>query len=434
MFVNESLISDYIESLGVALQLESSPITNEIAPAIGQELLMNESSCTTQDVMLSFKTQIYHQFAIHDGAIYFVNNQNDLQPASALEYSSELFITSKKLEQDGCVRKALVSDETLVIPNKHVSSFDCNEYIIIIPMLLRTGIKAVFIGKSHGVIEAFTKDVLQLLKSITETTAITLDTIRTSEEIEALSTHVKVLNEQMAHSSKLASIGELTASVAHEINNPLQIMSAHIQLLEHGLGNNERRLEILKEQCSRIANITRKLLDFSRSVPFENLAEPVNLYEVIDSVLQFVTVQLEHDSIKLKTYFDTTLVKVNGVRSQLEQVLLNILLNARDAMFGGGTLTVGLLSSESHATIVVTDNGNGMQPEVVAKIFEPRFTTKPKGKGSGYGLYISRTIIEQHEGSISVVSEVGKGTTFKISLPLLPPQGTTHRLSRLHRK
>ena len=227
------------------------------------------------------------------------------------------------------------------------------------------------------------------------------------------------LNKQMLQSSKLASIGELAGSVAHEVNNPLQILLAHLQLLESGVGSSERRIEIIKQQVYRISDITRRLLDFARNAPSETQLERVEVNFVINEVLFFINSQLNRDGIQIYTECEEPSPAISATKTQIEQVLLNLMLNARDAMPDGGTITITSSTEKNRAFITIADTGIGIPEDQIASIFEPFYSTKPQGKGTGLGLSIVKTITAQFRGEIMVSSQDGKGTTFKLAFPLL---------------
>ena len=139
MLLSDNNLSGYMESLGVTLQLDKG-LHQELAhPAYGDGTMNNESTCTSSEVISSFKSQIYHQFALHDGAIFFLNSHNEILPATVVEYNTSFFLTVKQLEEQGIIKSSVEKDSVLMIPRETISSFVCNEQVLILPMLLRTG-------------------------------------------------------------------------------------------------------------------------------------------------------------------------------------------------------------------------------------------------------------------------------------------------------
>ncbi len=241
----------------------------------------------------------------------------------------------------------------------------------------------------------------------------------------------RVAQERQArHVEKLAALGSLAAGIAHEINNPIGIILSRIELMLMDIGDQGASgqpaadLETLHRQATRLGRIAQGLLSFGRQHQRERL--PVDLTEVVEDTLLLTGKQLGRDGIHIVTDLDPGLPPVWGDATALEQVLMNLLLNARDAMPTGGTLRIetGLVSDQPGAVrLLVADTGAGMAPEVLAKIAEPFFTTK--STGTGLGLSVSYTIIREHGGIVHVESEPGRGTTFTIGLPVMPQSPAT---------
>lgn len=229
--------------------------------------------------------------------------------------------------------------------------------------------------------------------------------------------------EQLIKAHKLKAVGTLTAGVAHELNNPINnIMLTASMLLEdyHDLDEAER-LEMIKdlvEQAERSQKIVRNLLEFARDREIVT-----NLYRVEDllqETLQFASNQLKLSKVKVVRKFAPNLPPVSGDKQQLTQVFLNLILNAIDAMSEGGTITIEtvLVKEGDYLRIDFTDTGTGIPAHVQSHIFDPFFTTKSQGKGTGLGLSVSLEIIRKHGGDIQVSSQVGKGSTFSVVLPV----------------
>jgi PAS domain S-box-containing protein len=228
------------------------------------------------------------------------------------------------------------------------------------------------------------------------------------------------LQQQLLTSEKLASIGLLSAGVAHEINTPLTGISSYVQMLQKQLTDKHyaQILEKIEAQTDRVGRIIKNLLAFARN-PSTSAFLRVDLKESINEIISLIDYKLKTMNIAL----ELDLQSVRPVWAQgerLQQVFINIILNALDAMPGGGTLRIGLAEADGQAVVRISDSGTGIQPQHLPHIFDPFFTTKGVGKGTGLGLSISYAIINEHEGRISVASEVGAGTTFAISIPVDP--------------
>jgi len=227
------------------------------------------------------------------------------------------------------------------------------------------------------------------------------------------------VEEQLKVSHKMSSIGRLTGSVFHEILNPVNIISAHTQLLlmeaEEGSGT-ESDLKSIKEEIERIVSITEKLQEFSRSVKDET--EEVEINSLLENILSLIEPELNVKSIKHITAFDASQPEVIAHGDELRQVFLNSITNAMDAMPDGGTLTIKTLFNGDFVEISFSDTGCGIAEKDIDKVFEPFYSTKKEVKGVGLGLSTSYAIIEDYGGRINVESEEGKGTTFTFYLPI----------------
>jgi PAS domain S-box-containing protein len=232
------------------------------------------------------------------------------------------------------------------------------------------------------------------------------------------------LESQLAQADKLSSIGLLAAGVAHEINTPLAVISSYAQMLAKQLKGDERLspvLDKITQQSFRAAEIANGLLNFSRTSTTE--FRQTNLNQVIRDTLSLLEHQFKQAQIEVLLSLADDLPSINGNPGKLQQVFLNLLLNAKEAMPDGGSLRVAT-QVNGHVEALITDSGAGIAPEHMKRIYDPFFTTKTTPKpgdkrGTGLGLSVSYGIIQEHAGKIHVESEVGAGTTFHLEFPLL---------------
>jgi len=230
------------------------------------------------------------------------------------------------------------------------------------------------------------------------------------------------LESQLAQADRLSSIGLLAAGVAHEINTPLAVISSYAQMLAKQLRGDARLgpvLDKITQQSFRAAEIANGLLNFSRTSTTE--FRSTNLNQVIRDTLSLLEHQLKTAQILIDLDLTDELPPIQGNPGKLQQVFLNLLLNAKDAMPGGGRLRVATLAN-SHVEALVSDSGSGIAPEHLKRIYDPFFTTKNRPgdkRGTGLGLSVSYGIIQEHAGKIHVESAVGSGTTFHLEFPLL---------------
>ena len=237
--------------------------------------------------------------------------------------------------------------------------------------------------------------------------------------IEDVTSRVR-LEEQLQQREKLSSIGLLAAGVAHEVNTPLTGVSSYTQMLLGMLSETDPKHALLlkvRRQAERATNIVNNLLNFSRTGDASEFTE-LDISRVLDDTLQLLEPQLRGNRIEIVRDYDPDSPVVFGNAGKLQQVFTNLLLNAKDAIPAGGSIRISTIPAEDHSlTIEVSDSGMGIAPENVAKIYDPFYTTKGVGRGTGLGLAVSYGIVQEHSGHISVESNPGRGTAFRITLP-----------------
>lgn len=231
-------------------------------------------------------------------------------------------------------------------------------------------------------------------------------------------TEVKRLQQQIDQSEKLAVLGQLSAGIAHEIGNPLAGISSIVQLLQRKANDDTTNeyLAILRENIDRISKIVRELVDFSRPPKYEE--SMIDVGGIIKTAIGIVKYDKRVRNVNFETSLSTDLPSISAVADQILQVFVNILINALDAIKGEGTIVVKSTNDDDNIYVDICDNGCGMEEEVMQKIFEPFFTTKEVGKGTGLGLSVSYGIVKKSHGDIKVSSQVGKGSCFKVILPI----------------
>jgi two-component system, NtrC family, sensor kinase len=227
--------------------------------------------------------------------------------------------------------------------------------------------------------------------------------------------------QQMWQASKLATVGELAASIAHELNNPLATVSLRVESLMQQLTHDKekhRSLEIIVSEVERMASLVTNLLQFTRRNYRQ--VSTVDIADEIVKSIDLISYYLRNRRIQVLTEFHNPLPAIHADRQQLRQVFLNLMTNASDAMPEGGQLTVRVHVNQPEERVIAefADSGEGIAENQLRKIWQPFYTSKPEGKGTGLGLPICSRIIEEHGGEISLQSKLGRGTTVRLALPI----------------
>ncbi|MFN8421267.1 MAG: response regulator [Anaerolineae bacterium] len=275
----------------------------------------------------------------------------------------------------------------------------------------------------------FSNHDLRVLRSIAEQSALAIRNAQLYQQLHEYAQGLESMVEtrtqalqsaqtQLMRADKLAALGTLAAGVAHEVNNPLQPILSSLELaledLDSGRQVERELLEYAMRDVVRIKKIVSSLLDFAR--PATSTLAPTDVNTLVSDVLSLAGKQLQVTGIKIKTSY-APMRKIIASGDQLKQVFLNLMVNAMDAMKGGGELTITTYEQEGYATVELQDTGTGIPQETLEKIFDPFFTTKPSG--TGLGLSVSHSIIEGHGGLIAVESELNRGTRFTVKLPVI---------------
>jgi two-component system NtrC family sensor kinase len=290
--------------------------------------------------------------------------------------------------------------------------------ILCVPLMIRDRVIGAIevINKLDGV---FTEQDLELLQAMAASVAVALDNANLYSELAEFAKELERSQAQLVQAEKMAAIGQLAASIAHEINNPLQAIHNSLHLSSHDGLAQEQRMEYLgmaQSEVERLIEIVQRMLDFYR--PSRGGMVPTDANSIVENVLALASKRLQHGGVRVCTQLSPDLALVPMVSDQITQVFLNIVINAIEAMPSGGDLLLRTMLSDGCEWVLVSfsDTGVGMSAEQLGNLFEPFYTTKPDG--TGLGLAISYGIVESHGGMIDVSSQLDQGTTFVVKLPV----------------
>ena len=293
---------------------------------------------------------------------------------------------------------------------------------IVVAGELRGSVEVVYSEKKPELDEGpFLREERSLIDAIAREVALIVERKQTEEDKERL-------QEQLRHADRLATIGQLSAGIAHELNEPIGSILGFAQLVKKYPELSEQTIqdiEKITKASLHAREIVKKLMLFARQMPPQKIR--VNLNHVIEEGLYFLESRCVKEGIKVARSLSPNLPEIIADSAQMTQVLVNIAVNAIQAMPGGGKLTIRTNASDRFVSLIVEDTGVGMSKKVVKQVFLPFFTTKDVGQGTGLGLPVVHGIVTSHGGSINVDSKVGQGTKFEIQLPIAEPQGEGER-------
>ncbi len=269
--------------------------------------------------------------------------------------------------------------------------------------------------------DEFNSGEMDLLGVLSNQTAIAIENSRLYSDLEATNAQLKDSQHQLLTAAKMAAIGELAGGVAHEVNNPLQIILSRVQLMR--MQNREvtkvvQGLDLVEHNVRRISKIIRALLGFAGHNAQDGEWGECDIGQALAQAMALVQHQLDRGLIETEFVGGESLPPIEGNVGELEQVFINLLINAQNAMPKGGRLKVSAQALGDTIEVRFADTGVGIPPELLERIFTPFFTTRSDEGGTGLGLAVSYGIIERHQGQITVESTVGKGTTFILRLPI----------------
>ena len=385
------------------------------------------SSLNLDSVIHTAMNSLRQTLNVDDGSLFVLDEESGLLSFVGLVDDSMDYLREVRVDaNDGIVGRCLRERQTLCIndaqndpdfsPTIDRITGKTTQSVLCAPLITNDKILGAVELINH-IDGPFTPDDVKFVSSAVNTIAVALDNARLHRELSDLVTQLQDSQEKLIHSEKLAATGRLAASLAHEINNPLQTIHSSIQLaVQFDLGPEKREeyLRMANDEIERLIDIVTRILQFAR--PSRTAFQETEINSVVRHVLKFADKHIRSGDCEIRCQLATDLPEVLVIPDQIAQVLLNLLLNAFDAIPDNGVITLSTKRAGRFVEIRVVDSGVGIPAANMQQIFEPFYTTK--SEGSGLGLAVSSSIIDRHNGMISVESEVNRGTTFTIQLPI----------------
>ncbi len=406
-------------------------ILNAISMTISNSLDLNEVLNSTID-------KIRELLESDSVRIYLLDGKRNVLNLAAHKGLSSEFISKSHIRHRevgaGFLGQAVLACETRVVDNIEASEDPYADLLVkeglhstaYIPLVSKGQPLGVMVVSSYSGFK-FSANYVDFLTAIGNQIGVAVDNANLYENVKRAYQELKEAQEQVIRTEKLASLGKLAATVAHEINNPLAAVLTYtrlmMKLMSRGRFTQERfediarYLTIMESETARCGEIVKNLLAFSRQPKIT--VETSSIEELIEKTLPLISHDLEMKNIQLVKEIEPDLPKIKCSSRHIQQALLNLLSNASEAMTEGGILTVTAKRSKSDGFVeaVISDTGCGISEEDLKNIFEPFFTTKEEGRGVGLGLSIVHGIITRHNGSIEIESKPDEGSTFKVRLP-----------------
>ncbi|HEY4690116.1 MAG TPA: GAF domain-containing protein [Anaerolineae bacterium] len=385
------------------------------------------SSLELDNVLARAMRGIRELLRVEAGSLILADEDSgELRFRQTLNREQEMIVDTTLRPGEGLVGQAVTTLEPLLVNDvsndaRFSPSLDrltdiAMRNVLVVPLVVK--------GRAIGAIEVinkqdglFTHDDLEMLQFLAASVAVAVENARLYGELAEFTHQLERQQEQLIQAEKVAATGRLAASIAHEINNPLQAIHNCLHLVTNRKLEPDKEayyLNLAQEEVQRLIAIVQRTLDFYRPSKGREVLTDIN--NVIESVLALANKRVEHGKVKVRRRLSPDLPRLQVVADQLTQVFLNLIVNAVEAMSDGGDLTITTLVSGERVHVRITDTGPGLNPEEAERIFEPFYTTKRSG--TGLGLAISYGIVQRHGGEITVESTPGYGATFTVSLPI----------------
>jgi C4-dicarboxylate-specific signal transduction histidine kinase len=356
-----------------------------------------------------------------NGGVFLISEGSDDMEVALVVHRSDGFEAQVRRQWDeGILRWVMAEQRAMVLPDAAQGVEEAERNFVIVPLFVRGKNVGVFELVCDKSAETFTNRDIELISILANQAAIALENARLIQSLDETNRRLRASQQQVIQAGKMAAVGELAAGIGHEINNPLQVIMSRVQLMQVACKEDRvlSGLEIVEEHTERISRIVRNLMEFARESSAEGEMRALEVHELVARSRSLVSHAFASKQIEVIVDIPKTLSPVRGRPGPLEQVFVNLLLNACQAMDYEGTLTIAGKEEQGFIALTFADTGVGIPSEILPRIFEPFFTTKEVQEGRGLGLSISYGIVQDHGGGIHAISEAGKGTTVSVRLPV----------------
>ena len=406
----------------------SNRFTEDLVHLKGLDNLIRYIEATITNTIYSQWTDIFI-YDENEGQ-YVAANRNRLENRPVAFDEGNNFLEWLK-EHNQIVYREFVDIDPAYAPIKEAAKhyFDLSQATVAVPLILNEQLLGVINLDKKASLKRYSGLDFHFLRILKNQSTIAISNSLIYQNIERQvsqrTEELVAVQKQLIQAEKLATVGTLSGGVAHEINNPLTAILTNVQMLlafsdEKVDPEDKESLKLIEEATQRCRTIVQKLMTYAKKPLKSGEVEKINVLDVLKKAIAFLEYQLEQDDVRIILEAKEDDYPVAGNHNELEQVLTNIILNARDAICATGekgNIEISLSKPESQIRIRIKDDGKGIAPDIIPKIFDPFFTTKDVGKGLGLGLSICQSIIESHKGRIKVKSEPDNGAAFTIVLP-----------------
>jgi signal transduction histidine kinase len=380
------------------------------------ELINDLNSCEEfDDIIIKVDEYAKKKFSLLETGLFLFDPSDNIVKRRTFT-NSLIFNILERLEEEAIIEWCFSKNELTFIPDIYNDLPHSNTLILIVPVKFKNKKIGIFIAITEKQVQDFSNIDLKEIESICKHSILRIDSIKSNSEIDSLNNRLRFLNSEILRTSEMASIGEIVSGISSEIDSPLKIINANLSLLSSQPMDTEIRIEIINQHINKINRIVDKLKSMSNEAENNIKAEKIDLNVLVNEVIMISESQLKKEGITLEIEKIETAAYSICNKNQLEHILLSIILHAKDMIIDNGNINISIFYSQKRNIISITDNGIGFSEDQLNSIFDAAFEMKV-GPNKISGLYFQSQLAEKMNGRLEIVSELGKGTTYKLLLP-----------------